>query len=58
MTETFKSLGDAARALKERLAVKWDSDKGKWRPVPCPEDEGQFEAAARRRDAREGFSDE
>lgn len=28
-----------------------------WRPAECPEDEGQFEAAARRRDAREGWGE-
>jgi len=28
-----------------------------WEAVLCPEDEGQFEAVARRRDAREGFND-
>jgi hypothetical protein len=34
-----------------------DSREHGWRAAECPPDEGQYEAVARRRDAREGFDD-
>ncbi len=60
MPNTWKPLGEIVNDLhwaeNKKKAVKWDGNK--WRPVPCPQDEGQYEAVARRRDAREGHGDE
>ncbi len=60
MSNTWKPLAESADALIRKLdAAVWNENKKRyvWRPAPCPQDEGQFEAIARRRDAREGFDE-
>ncbi len=59
MPNTWKPLDQLVNEIARKTAVRWDPAKSKWRVVPCPEDEmGQFEAVARREDARKGFGDE
>ncbi len=64
MTSTWKPLGESLKELARSLndpswnqnrRLRYDHATGKWRAVPCSEDERQSEDAARRRDAREGF---
>ena len=60
MADTFRQLGDVIREItfqREWDQFRYGKPQSPWRPAKCPEDEGQFEVVARRRDAREGWGE-
>ncbi len=60
MTNTWKPMPDALEELIRKLdAKRWaENKKPAWRPARPEPNEGQFEAIARREDARRGFGNE